>query len=41
MDPGCLCETFCSEAKKAGFAVEDCSGIDRYVTLMDKKTAKR
>lgn len=36
--PDTYAETFCSEAKKAGFAVEDCSGIDRYVSLMDKKT---
>jgi diguanylate cyclase len=36
--PDVYTETFCSEAKKAGFAVEDCSGIDRFVTLMDKKT---
>lgn len=36
--PDAYSETFCSEAKKAGFAVEDCSGIDRFVTLMDKKT---
>lgn len=38
--PDAYAETFCSEAKKAGFAVEDCSGIDRYVTLMDKKTSE-
>jgi diguanylate cyclase (GGDEF)-like protein len=38
--PDAYTETFCSEAKKAGFAVEDCSGIDRYVTLLDKKTAE-
>ncbi|MFZ2889789.1 MAG: GGDEF domain-containing protein, partial [Sulfuricurvum sp.] len=37
--PDTYAEIFCSEAKKAGFAVEDCSGIDRYVTLLDKKTA--
>lgn len=36
--PDAYAETFCSEAKKAGFAVEDCSGIDRFTTLMDKKT---
>lgn len=36
--PDAYTETFCSEAKKAGFAVEDCSGIDRFVSLMDKKT---
>ncbi len=36
--PDTYTETFCAEAKKAGFAVEDCSGIDRYVSLMDKKT---
>jgi len=36
--PDVYTETFCSEAKKAGFAVEDCSGIDRFITLMDKKT---
>jgi len=38
--PDVYAETFCAEAKKAGFAVEDCSGIDRYVTLLDKKTAE-
>jgi diguanylate cyclase (GGDEF)-like protein len=36
--PDTYAETFCAEAKKAGFAVEDCSGIDRYLSLMDKKT---
>lgn len=36
--PDTYAETFCSEAKKAGFAVEDCSGVDRYLPLMDKKT---
>lgn len=36
--PDAYSETFCAEAKKAGFAVEDCSGIDRYISLMDKKT---
>ncbi|MDD2829176.1 MAG: GGDEF domain-containing protein [Sulfuricurvum sp.] len=36
--PDVYSETFCSEAKKAGFAVEDCSGIDRFIPLMDKKT---
>ncbi|MDD5717088.1 MAG: diguanylate cyclase [Sulfuricurvum sp.] len=38
--PDAYSEVFCLEAKKAGFAVEDCSGIDRYVTLLDKKTAE-
>lgn len=38
--PDTYSETFCSEAKKAGFAVEDCSGIDRYLTLFDKKTSE-
>lgn len=38
--PDVYTETFCSEAKKAGFAVEDCSGIDRYTSLFDKKTAE-
>lgn len=38
--PDVYTETFCAEAKKAGFAVEDCSGIDRYVSLFDKKTAE-
>lgn len=38
--PDTYAETFCAEAKKAGFAVEDCSGIDRYVPLLDKKTAE-
>ncbi len=38
--PDVYAETFCSEAKKAGFSVEDCSGIDRYVSLFDKKTAE-
>lgn len=36
--PDVYAEIFCSEAKKAGFAVEDCSGIDRFTSLMDKKT---
>ncbi len=38
--PDAYAEIFCSEAKKAGFAVEDCSGIDRYAPLLDKKTAE-
>ncbi|MDD2265324.1 GGDEF domain-containing protein [Sulfuricurvum sp.] len=38
--PDVYTETFCAEAKKAGFSVEDCSGIDRYVSLLDKKTAE-
>jgi diguanylate cyclase len=38
--PDAYTETFCAEAKKAGFAVEDCSGIDRFVSLMDKKTVE-
>lgn len=36
--PDTYTEVFCSEAKKAGFAVEDCSGIERYSSLLDKKT---
>jgi diguanylate cyclase len=38
--PDVYTETFCAEAKKAGFSVEDCSGIDRYSSLFDKKTAE-
>ncbi|MDD2780830.1 GGDEF domain-containing protein [Sulfuricurvum sp.] len=38
--PDAYSETFCAEAKKAGFVVEDCSGIDRYLSLLDKKTAE-
>ncbi|MFY9143749.1 diguanylate cyclase [Sulfuricurvum sp.] len=38
--PDTYAEIFCSEAKKAGFAVEDCTGIERFVTLLDKKTAE-
>lgn len=38
--PDTYAEVFCSEAKKAGFVVEDCSGIDRYTPLLDKKTAE-
>ncbi|MDO9056749.1 MAG: GGDEF domain-containing protein [Sulfuricurvum sp.] len=38
--PDVYTETFCAEAKKAGFAVEDCSGIDRYSSLFDKKTTE-
>jgi len=38
--PDVYTETFCAEAKRAGFAVEDCSGIDRYNSLFDKKTAE-
>lgn len=37
--PDVYAEAFCAEAKKAGVAVEDCSGIDRYTPLFDKKTA--
>ena len=36
--PDVYAETFCAEAKRAGVAVEDCGGIDRYTPLMDKKT---
>ncbi len=35
--PDVYAETFCAEAKKAGVQVEDCSGIDRYTKLLDKK----
>lgn len=37
--PDIYAETFCAEAKKAGVVVEDCSGIERYIPLFDKKTA--
>jgi diguanylate cyclase (GGDEF)-like protein len=36
--PDVYAETFCAEAKKAGVKVEDCTGIDRYTLLLDKKT---
>lgn len=38
--PDVYAETFCAEAKKAGVVVEDCGGIDRYTSLLDKKTAE-
>lgn len=37
--PDTYSEVFCSEAKKAGFAVDDCNGIERFSSLFDKKTA--
>lgn len=36
--PDAYTEAFCVEAKKAGVTVEDCSGIDRFLPLFDKKT---
>ena len=36
--PDVYTQTFCMEAKKAGVQLEDCSGIDRFTTLLDKKT---
>lgn len=36
--PDLYMEAFCAEAKKAGAKIEDCSGIDRFTPLMDKKT---
>lgn len=36
--PDVYAETFCAEAKKAGAKIEDCSGIDRFTQLLDKKT---
>ncbi len=36
--PDVYSETFCIEAKKAGVVVEDCSGIERFMSLLDKKT---
>lgn len=36
--PDVYTQTFCMEAKKAGVQVEDCSGIDRFTPLLDKKT---
>jgi len=38
--PDVYAEVFCAEAKKAGVAVEDCSGVERYTALLDKKTAE-
>jgi len=38
--PDVYAAAFCAEAKKAGVVVEDCSGIDRYIPLLDKKTAE-
>lgn len=31
-------EAFCAEAKKAGVMMEECNGIDRFSSLLDKKT---
>ncbi len=38
--PSAYSEAFCAEAKKAGFVVEDCNEIERFVGAMDKKTAE-
>lgn len=38
--PDVYTEIFCSEAKKAGVAVEECGGVDRYTAMLDKKTAE-
>lgn len=38
--PDVYAEVFCAEAKKAGVAVEDCGGVERYLSLLDKKTAE-
>lgn len=38
--PSAYSEAFCLEAKKAGFVVEDCNEIDRFLVAMDKKTAE-
>ncbi|MFZ5375057.1 MAG: GGDEF domain-containing protein, partial [Campylobacterota bacterium] len=38
--PDVYAEVFCAEAKKAGVAVEDCGGVERYTALLDKKTAE-
>ncbi len=35
--PDAYSEVFCQEAKKAGVSVEDCTGIERYTSLLDKK----
>lgn len=35
--PDLYAEAFCAEAKKAGVKVEDCTGIERYTPLFDKK----
>ncbi len=36
--PDAYAQVFCAEAKKAGVQIEDCSGIDRFAPLLDKKT---
>jgi len=36
--PDVYAQIFCMEAKKAGVQVEDCSGIERFTPLLDKKT---
>lgn len=36
--PDVYAQTFCAEAKKAGVQVEDCTGIERFTPLLDKKT---
>ncbi|HEX5623548.1 MAG TPA: GGDEF domain-containing protein [Sulfuricurvum sp.] len=36
--PDLYAEAFCLEAKKAGVKIEDCSGIERFTSLLDKKT---
>lgn len=38
--PDVYTETFCAEAKRAGITLDDCSGIDRYASLFDKKTTE-
>lgn len=36
--PDVYAQIFCMEAKKAGVQVEDCTGIERFTSLLDKKT---
>ncbi|MFA6144913.1 MAG: GGDEF domain-containing protein [Sulfurimonas sp.] len=36
--PDLYAEAFCAEAKKAGIVMEECKGVDRFLSLLDKKT---
>jgi len=36
--PDFYTEAFCAEAKKAGVVMEECTGVDRFTSLLDKKT---
>jgi diguanylate cyclase (GGDEF)-like protein len=36
--PDLYAEVFCAEAKKAGIVMEECKGVERFTSLLDKKT---